>query len=87
MAATPSAQGTFNIGSGQPVMVRSVIETVRNLAAPDMELIFGEIPFRPDQVMHMKADIARLTSMTHWRPQVSMDEGLSRTVAAMRGPT
>ena len=85
MATTPSATGIFNIGSGQPVTVRSVIETLRDLAAPDMELVFGEIPFRPDQVMHMKADIARLTAMTDWRPRISIDEGLSRTVAAMRG--
>ncbi len=34
--------------------------------------------------MHMKADITRLTSITGWRPQVTMDEGLSRTVVWMR---
>ncbi len=85
MATTPTAEGIFNIGSGKPVMVRSVIEAVRDLAAPGMELEFGEIPFRPDQVMHMKADIGRLTSMTNWRPRVSMDIGLALTVASMRG--
>lgn len=84
MAITPAAQGVFNIGSGQPVNVRSVIETVRDLAAPGMELVFGEVPFRRDQVMHMKADITRLTAATGWRPSVPMDEGLSRTVAWMR---
>lgn len=84
LATTPSAEGIFNIGSGQPVTVRSMVEAVRDLAAPGMELAFGEIPFRPDQVMHMKADITRLTSITGWRPQVTMDEGLSRTVAWMR---
>jgi UDP-glucose 4-epimerase len=85
MAVTPAAEGIFNIGSGQPVMVRNVIETVRDLAAPGMELVYGEIPFRPDQVMHMKADIARLTAATDWRPQVSMEEGLARTVAWFQG--
>ena len=84
MAITPAAQGVFNIGSGQPVTVRTVVETVRDLTAPGMELVFGEIPFRADQVMHMKADIMRLTAATGWRPSVPMDEGLSRTVASMR---
>ncbi len=50
-----------------------------------MKLVFGEIPFRPDQVMYMKADIARLTSATPWRPQVSMGQGLAETVAWFRG--
>lgn len=85
LAQTPAAEGVYNIGSGQPVTVRSVIETIRDLAAPGMELVFGEIPFRPDQVMYMKADISRLVAATGWCPQVPMQEGLARTVAWFRG--
>ena len=80
-AANSEASGVFNLGSGQAVQVRSVIETIRDLAAPGMELVFGEIPFRPDQVMHMQADIGRLVQATGWRPRVSLAEGLARTVA------
>ena len=84
-AATSSdAQGGFNLGSGAPVPVRHIVERIRDLAAPDLQLVFGEVPFRPDQVMHMEADISRLVAATGWRPQVDMDSGLARTVSAAK---
>ena len=84
VAATPTAEGVFNLGSGRAVPVRSVVERIRDLAAPGMELTFGEIPFRPDQVMHMQADISRLTAVTGWAPRVPIEEGLAGTVAWYR---
>lgn len=84
VATTPRAEGIFNLGSGQATQVRSVVERIRDLVAPGMELVFGEIPFRPDQVMHMQADISRLTEATGWTPRVSMHNGLAETVAWYR---
>ncbi len=77
---TPTAAGIFNLGSGEAVQVRKAVEAIRDLAAPDMELMFGEIPFRPDQVMHMQANIERLRTATGWAPQVPFTEGIARTV-------
>jgi nucleoside-diphosphate-sugar epimerase len=85
VAVTPTAEGLFNLGSGRAIPVRSAIERIRDLAAPEMELKFGEIPFRPDQVMHMQADISRLTAATDWTPQIGIEEGLASTVAWYRG--
>jgi nucleoside-diphosphate-sugar epimerase len=84
LATTPTAEGVFNLGSGQAVAVRSVVERIRDLTAPGLELVFGEIPFRPDQVMHMEADIRRLTAATGWTPRVPLEEGLAETVAWYR---
>ena len=53
---------------------------LRDLAAPGAELGFGEVPFRKDQVMHLQADIARLTKATGWVPRWSLREGLAETV-------
>jgi len=83
-AVTPGATGIFNLGSGEAVTVRSVIEAVRDFAAPNMELIFGEIPFRPDQVWHMEADNTRLKEATGWSPKVNMRDGIAETVAWYR---
>jgi nucleoside-diphosphate-sugar epimerase len=80
VATTPTAEGIFNLGSGKAVPVRSVIERIRDLAAPSKELTFGEIPFRPDQVMYMQADISRLTAATGWKPRLSIEDGLTETV-------
>ncbi|WP_158816271.1 NAD(P)-dependent oxidoreductase [Methylocapsa sp. S129] len=84
VAMTATAEGVFNLGSGRATPVKSVVERIRDLAAPGMELVFGEIPFRPDQVMHMQADISRLTAATGWRPDIAIEEGLAATVAWYR---
>jgi nucleoside-diphosphate-sugar epimerase len=84
VAAAPKAEGLFNLGSGRAVAVKSVIERIRDLAAPGMELVYGEIPYLPDQVMHMQADITRLTAATGWTPTIPIEEGLATTVAWRR---
>ena len=75
------ATGVFNLGSGQPVAVRSIIEQVRDIAAPGLNLVFGEVPYKPDQIWHMEADITRLKRLSGFTPSVALDEGLARTVA------
>jgi nucleoside-diphosphate-sugar epimerase len=81
---TPEAQGIFNLGSGQAHTIRSIVERIRDLIDPNSPLGFGEVPYRPDQIMHLHADISRLQQVTGWSPQVSLDEGLRRTVAWFR---
>ena len=79
-AVTPEAQGIFNLGSGEAYTIRSIAERIRDLIDPALPLGFGEVPYRPDQVMHLQADISRLKQATGWAPQVKLDEGLRRTV-------
>lgn len=81
VAERAEARGVFNLGSGQPVPVRQVVETIRDLAAPELALVFGEIPYRPDQVWHMEADIERLTRLSGFVPKVGLAAGLTRTIA------
>ena len=83
-AVSPQAEDIFNLGSGQPVQVRRAVELIRDAAAPEMELVFGELPFRPDQVMHMEANITRLKTATGWAPQVKFEQGIADTVAWYR---
>jgi nucleoside-diphosphate-sugar epimerase len=84
-AAASPAEGVFNLGSGRPVTVRHVVETIRDLAAPGLDLVFGEVPFRPDQVMHLEADITRITAATGWQPSTAIEDGLARTIAWHKG--
>jgi nucleoside-diphosphate-sugar epimerase len=77
---TPNALGVFNLGSGKTYSIRSIAEQIRDLIDPDLPLGFGEIPYRPDQVMHLEADISRLRQATGWTPQINLQEGLRQTV-------
>ena len=80
-AITPDAEGIFNLGSGQAIPLRKIVETLRDLVKPGAPLGFGEIPYRPDQVMHLEADISRLQKATGWQPRTTLAEGLKKTVA------
>ncbi len=77
--ANPDAKGVFNLGSGEARPLRETIEIVRNAINPALPLGFGETPYRPDQVMHLQADITRLKAIG-WSPQTSLEAGLARTV-------
>lgn len=78
------ARGVFNIGSGDPVRLRDAVLLLRDLVAPRIEPLFGRVAYRPDQVMHLEADISRIRDATGWRPNVSLPRGFAETVAWFR---
>ena len=80
----PAATGAFNVGSGTPVALRRIVETIRDAAAPGAALGFGDVPYRPDQVMHLEAGIEKLVAATGWVPSIALDDGLRETVEWFR---
>ncbi|MGH9606795.1 MAG: NAD-dependent epimerase/dehydratase family protein [Terracidiphilus sp.] len=80
LAETTGAAGIFNLGAGEPVSVRHVAELIRDLISPSLELVFGEVPFGSNQVMHLEPEVTRLRTATGWSPTIGLMEGLWRTV-------
>lgn len=78
------ACGTFNLSSGSAVPVRHIAAMIRDRVAPGLELRFGEVDFGPTQIMHMEGDISAIRTATGWSPEVDLETGLDRTIAAMR---
>lgn len=83
-ADAPGAQGILNLGSGEAHTIRSVVERIRDLIDPCMPLGFGEVPYQPDRIKHLQADITRLQRASGWNPRVALDEGLQHTVTWFR---
>jgi nucleoside-diphosphate-sugar epimerase len=79
-AVTPAATGVFNLSSAAPIAVRTIVERLRDLAAPGLPLHFGEVPFGPDQIMHLEGDNTRLRELTGWTPRIHVLEGLADVV-------
>lgn len=75
--------GIVNLGSGTALSIRSIVEQMRDIANPDLQINFGAVPFRSDQVMHLEADISKLTQATGWSPRVPLSEGLRITVTSI----
>jgi nucleoside-diphosphate-sugar epimerase len=79
-AMSNEAHGVFNLGSGESRSIRLVMERLRDLIDPALTLGFGEIPYPKDQLMRLETSIERLRHATGWTPQISLDEGLRRTI-------
>ena len=80
IAITPQAQGLFNLGSGQSRPLKEIIEFIRDQIDPELPLGFGQVPYRPDQVMFLEANVAKLRKETNWIPRISLEEGLRETI-------
>lgn len=80
VARKAEARGIFNLGSGRVYTLRNIVETIRNQIDPDLPLGFGEVPYRPDQVMHLEADITRLRETTGWTPATSLESGIGQDI-------
>ncbi len=80
LAESDSASGIFNLGSGVPVTVREMVMQIRDTIDPALDLGFGDISYPPGQPMHLQADISRLKAAVAWSPNVSIPEGIRRTV-------
>jgi UDP-glucose 4-epimerase len=78
---TESAQGIFNLGSGQAYKLKNIIEKIRDVIDPRLVLEFGALEYRPDQVMFLQADISKLTKATGWLPKSNIDLAIKETVS------
>jgi UDP-glucose 4-epimerase len=75
---------TYNLGSGRSQSIRAIVETVRDIIDPEIPLVFGDISYRSDQVMHLEANIDKLTDQTGWKPRIDLQIGLNQTVEYIR---
>lgn len=79
-AAEEGIAGIFNLGSGTAVPLKTYIETIRQILATPVIPKYGALSYRPDQVMHLEADISKFTAVSKWRPAVGVFDGLTQTI-------
>ena len=73
----------FNLASGLPISIRSMIERTINLANggfPD----YGKVKYRLGENMALYANVAKAANLLKWRPTTNLVEGLKRTVEYYR---
>ena len=74
--------GPMNIGNPVELSVRGIAELIRDLVGSSSELEF--IPRPVDDPTVRQPDITLARSVLGWEPQVSMEEGLKRTISWFR---
>lgn len=78
-------EGAVNIGSGEPVKVGDVARTIGRIMGSPQLLRFGAKPSRAGDPRCLCADTTLLRASTSWRPSISLEDGLRRTVEWWRG--
>jgi nucleoside-diphosphate-sugar epimerase len=76
--------GAVNIGSGEGVALREVIEEIAHAAGRPELLELGALRQRPGEPDLLVADVTRLRDELGFRPRITLAEGVADTVAWWR---
>jgi len=76
----------INIGSGREVSIGEIVDRVKTLVGRDFPVQTDDARVRPEQseVMRLLCDRSKAERLLGWTPQVSLEDGLSRTVDYIR---
>ena len=85
MLGASNISGAINVGSGEPVRVRDIVEALGRLAGAPELLALGARPTNLDEPPLVVADVRKLRKLTGWAPVWSLEDGLRQTVDWWRG--
>lgn len=74
---------TYCIGSGEARPLKDYIMCIGGIVNPDVDILFGAVPYAENQVMHLCADISELQEDTGFQTAYPFQEGIRETVEWM----
>jgi dTDP-glucose 4,6-dehydratase len=83
VAECPEAVGqVINLGTGREVSVGDLVDTIVRLVGRRVEVTFDATRLRPDrsEVERLLADNSKARQLLGWAPEVSLEDGLTRTI-------
>ena len=69
----------FNVGSGKPVSVKFIIDTISKIIKQGKPL-FNKIPFRKNENLKLYPSINKVRKILGWKPKMNLNQGLAKTV-------
>ncbi len=69
---------TFNVSSGESVSITQLIRIISTKLKKNPTIVFEKE--RPGEAKHMAADITKIKKLLKFKPLVSIEEGLARTI-------
>lgn len=79
----------INIATGTEISMADTLRLIARLMDADVEYVVDQQRIRPSksEVRRLCGDNSLITSLTPWRPEVSIEEGLRRTIEWFCDPT
>lgn len=81
-----NVEGAVNIGSGEAIAVRALVEKIAAIRHCGHLMRFGARPMQPGEPPVLIADVARLQEEVGFRPRFDLDTGLADALARRRIP-
>ena len=70
----------YSIGSGSPVLIREILDTLVELSGKEMVVESDEGKVRPGEHLSVSVSPGKIMRDTGWRPEISLRDGLSKTL-------
>jgi nucleoside-diphosphate-sugar epimerase len=71
----------INIGSGKGITMKKLALMISShLGVSDDLLQFGVLPYRPNEMMYLVANVNKAKSLLGWEPKTSIEKGLEHTI-------
>jgi NAD dependent epimerase/dehydratase len=86
-ATTPGIEGeTINLGTGETHSIGAFAERIFRLMSVEKEIVSDASRLRPEksEVMKLVSNNSKAKNLLGWAPQVSLDDGLNRTIDYVR---
>jgi CDP-paratose synthetase len=69
----------IGLGSGSPICLRNLVETVHRISRSSSKLHFGVMPYREHELMKSRADIVYL-KLLGWLPKKKLEDGIAAMI-------
>ncbi|MDE7380697.1 MAG: NAD-dependent 4,6-dehydratase LegB [Muribaculaceae bacterium] len=89
IALSPATIGKeINIATGKEISMQATLDTIAGLMGAEVTWETDPERLRPSgsEVFRLLGDNSLITSLTSWRPEVSLEEGLKRTIEWFTNP-
>ena len=70
----------INLGSNNPIKIKNLVKKIHKYTDSKSKLKIGAIKHRPNEIWKMQAENKFVTKNLGWKPSVSFDDGLKKSI-------
>ena len=71
----------IDLGSGTNITLRELCAKIEHLTSKRGNIEWGALKYRPNEIFETVADIEPAERILDWKPSISLEEGLKRTIS------
>jgi len=69
----------FNVGSGKSFSIKTISDKIEKIMKKKVTVETDKTKIRKNDILEIKSDYSKIKKIHHWKPKISLDEGLKKT--------